>query len=181
MRRWCCHTFSPRPHFHLRLLSFSKPHLPKASHPTSSPRCLPKCDITQCFAYKFNSCSRLKECNICKGMEMLLLCFQSGMRLFLRFEVYLYSTWHPGDLSKYLKKWMNHVQRRQPKGHFRSQWNTLYQHLSDLNAWWHSTLSLLWPFFHATPWFSSYLLVVSSRSFLLVFHLPLKWWYLPPS
>ena len=42
------------------------------------------------------------KCNICKEMEMLLLCSQS--RMMLSFQVYLSSTWHSGDFSKYWKK-----------------------------------------------------------------------------
>ena len=112
------------------------------------------------------------KCDICKEMEMLLLCSQS--RIMLSFQIYLSSTWHSGDFSKYLKKWMILAQRRQVFG-------TLF--ISTYLSWLlrDTWPSLLWPFFHDTPRFSSYLLIVSCSFLLVSFHLPLKWWYLPPN
>lgn len=83
------------------------------------------------------------KCNIYKEMEMLLLCFQSRMMLSLRL-IFL----APGTQGTWVNSWRNG--RCLPLKH------SVSTYLSWLprDTW----PSLLWPFFHDTPRFPSYLL-----------------------
>ena len=164
MRRWCCSAFSSCPPFHLRLLPSEAGHL-------TSFCCPPTCSFPQCFAYESNLRSHLQSATFVRKSKCFCYAFKVGWCCpwGLSFQHLAHR-----DFSKYLKKRMILAQRRQAFG-------TLFisAYLSWLlrDTW----PSLLWPFSHDTPRFSSYLLILSCSLLLVSFHLPLKWWYLPPS
>ena len=143
MRRWCCSAFSSCPPFHLRLLPSEAGHL-------TSFCCPPTCSFPQCFAYESNLRSHLQSATFVRKSKCFCYAFKVGwccpwglsfQHLALR------------DFSKYLKKIMILAQRRQAFG--------ILFISADLSWLLRDTWpSLLWPFSHDTPRFSSYLLIL---------------------